>query len=189
MNLQQIFQNAVNAVRDMFKEPELISPLPKDYQFGAQTTQKTAPTPSPSPTPMVSPRNPNWQTWQRQNPKGFEELLSGAQLASQKHGVPADMLMDMSGLETSGGLQLDPPAGHTARGYFMFNEPTLNDPYLPATVPDDFDPMSATQSADLAAQLIKKKQLGRWAVAKGKGAGGDSLSDFYSPEELAPYLR
>lgn len=198
MNLQQILQNALNAVRGAFQpqQKELISPIPKEDMvgFGGQTTEQApqpTPTPSPSPTPMpqIQPRNPNWEHWQQVNPKGFQELLSGAQLASERHGVPADMLMDVSGLETSGGTQLGSPAGHTAAGYFMFNDPTLNDPYLPADVPADFDKNSATASADLAAQLIKKKQLGRWAVAKGKGAGGNSLGDFYSPEELAPYLR
>jgi len=154
--------------------------------FNVKTSQQTV---SPSPQPQVNPRNPNWALWKKQNPKGFEALSSGAELASQKHGVPADMMMDLSGLETSGGTQLGSPVGHTAGGYYMFNNPTLNDPYLPVNIPEDFDRNSATQSADLAAQLIKKRQLGRWAVAKGKGAGGNTLGDFYSEEEMSPYFR
>ncbi len=171
----------LNAIKNFIpnrQRPELVSARPQ-----------IEPTPTPTPTPTVEPRNPNWGTWKRQNPKGFEEILAGAMAASERTGVPADLLMDLSGLETSGGTQLDPPEGHTARGYFMFNEPTLSDPYLPVEVPQDFDPMSATQSAQLAAELMKKQQLGRWSVAKGKGAGGNSLGDFYSPEELSPYLR
>lgn len=183
-------QNLLNSVKTALKPKELLSPIPQGYAMEMKPQATPTPTPMPTPTPVpVQGRNPNWQTWQRQNPKGFQELLSGVQQASQKTGVPADLLMDVSGLETSGGTQLNPPAGHTARGYFMFNEPTLNDPYLPAEVSADFDPMSATDSAYLAAQLFKQRQLGRWAVAKGKGAGGDSLGDFYSPEELSPYLR
>lgn len=169
----------------------LINPQ-ADYDFTPSPTPTitTAPSPAPTPTPMPSdnPRNPNWGQWKRNNPKGFEELLSGAKLASTKHGVPAGLLMDVSGLETSGGTQLNPPMGHTASGYFMFNQPTINDPYLPAKVPSGFDPMSATDSADLAAQLIRKKQLSRWAVLNTPGAGKNMLTDFYSPEELAPYL-
>lgn len=189
---KDLLAKAFTKLQEMFpvREQELVSPLPEDYQFPqARAAQMPAASPSPTPTPQIQPRNPNWEVWQRQNPKGFEELLAGARQASERHGVPADMLMDMSGLETSGGLQMNPPAGHTARGYFMFNEPTLSDPYLPVDVPEDFDPMSATDSADLAAQLMKKKQMGRWAVANGKGAGGNSMRDFYSPEELSPYLR
>lgn len=192
MNFKDILATVLSRAREAFasKPQELISPLPDGY-----TPQVSTPTPTPEPavlgaqTPQIQPRNPNWAHWQQVNPKGFQELLSGAQLASERHGVPADLLMDVSGLETSGGTQLGSPQGHTAAGYFMFNDTTLNDPYLPAQVPADFDKNSATQSADLAAQLIKKRQLGRWAVAKGKGAGGNTLGDFYSPEELAPYLR
>lgn len=187
------------AVQDSFKEPELVSPLPKDYQFPqAQAVSIPAPSPTPTPTPTVEPRNPNWGTWKRQNPKGFEELLAGAMAASERTGVPADLLMDLSGLETSGGTQLDPPKGHTAAGYFMFNDPTVGNPeremkpspeVLPF-IPEGFDRMSATQSAQLAADLMKERQeLGRWAVARGRGAGGNTLGDFYSDEELAPYLR
>lgn len=189
---KDLLAKAFTKFQEMFpvREQELVSPLPEDYQFPqARAAQMPDASPSPTPTPQIQPRNPNWEVWQRQNPKGFEELLAGARQASENTGVPADLLMDVSGLETSGGTQLNPPKGHTASGYFMFNDPTLNDPYLPADVPVDFDRNSATQSAQLAAELMKKQQLGRWAVAKGKGAGGNSLKDFYSDEELAPYLR
>jgi len=185
-----LLKDLADIMRRLTRRPELLSPIPEGVNpmdgFNVKTSQQTV---SPSPQPQVNPRNPNWALWKKQNPKGFEALSSGAELASQKHGVPADMMMDLSGLETSGGTQLGSPVGHTAGGYYMFNNPTLNDPYLPVNIPEDFDRNSATQSADLAAQLIKKRQLGRWAVAKGKGAGGNTLGDFYSEEEMSPYFR
>jgi len=184
-----------------FLQPEVAEAsqtAPPMQQEAPQVPQMPSPSPTPTPMPQMEPRNPNWATWKRQNPKGFEELLSGAHLAAEKHGVPADMLMDISGLETSGTTDMNPPEGHTAAGYYMFNDPTVGNPArgIPASpevarlMPEGFDRNSATSSAELTARLMKERRdLGRWAVVNGQGAGRNSLRDFYSDEELSPYLR
>lgn len=198
------FGNILSGVKRMFQPKPLISPLPEDGEVSPTPTPSIGNErwrldehgnavprfterriePEPSVMPADKPRNPNWDHWQKINPKGFQELLSGARQASARYGVPMGMLMDVSGLETSGGTQLNPPAGHTARGYFMFNNPTIAD-----VAPAGFDPMSATESAMLAAKLMKLGQLRRWAVLNAPGAGGNKLTDFYSDEELSPFLR
>lgn len=141
------------------------------------------------------PRNPLWDTWQKTNPKGFEELLSGAQLAAAKHGVPAELLMDISGLETSGGQILNQMSAPVGQGYFQFEPATLRG------LKSDIDPYSATESADLAASLIKNKQLSRWGTPQSKNPlnknwgtldnpnnKNGSLMQWYGADELNPYL-
>lgn len=138
-------------------------------------------------------RNPKWDRWQQLNPKSFEELLAGARQASQNTGVPTDLLMDISGLETSGGQFVNQIGGGPGQGYFQFEPETLSD------LGSNIDPYSATQSAQLAAELIKNNQLSRWGTPQAPGMRdwgtldnpnnrNGKLVDFYSPAELNPYL-
>lgn len=227
--LSNIYQKALGAIQNTFNKPELINPIPEVPQITpeqafAKENNITIHSGSPSMEQLVafanrdkqpeqgqvmgttttnSGRNPNWDYWQKTNPKRFDELLAGARQASENTGVPVDMLMDISGAETSGGqiltqkLPNGQPVPNGGRGYFQFEEPTLRG------LGSDIDPYSATESAQLAAELIKSGQLSRWGIPReqameqyGKYWGtldnpnnnNGSLIDFYSPDELNPYL-
>jgi len=136
-------------------------------------------------------RLPQWEQWSKQNPKGFEELLSGTGLASEKWGVPQDLMMDIAGLETSGGQFMNQVGGGPGQGWFQFEPDTLEG------LLSQIDPNSATESADLVGQLISEGQLSRWGGPKRRWGTldnqrrpeSDRLSTYYSPEEINPYLR
>ena len=201
MNLKDLIGGAFNRLRGTqmtspvsanFDGGQIQSGAPigyEDYNNAAiKAGRSPLPTPQPSPQP-TQPRNPLWQRWQQAQPKRFEELLSGAQIAASKYGVPFELLMDISGLETSGGQFMEQIGGGPGRGYFQFEEDTLNG------LGSKIDPNSATESADLTASLIAKKQLSRWGTPAGgwgtlnnqKNTNG-KLTDWYSNEELNPYL-
>lgn len=212
--LSQLAQKARGAIDGLFQRPELISPLPSqpvnvqaqtqeqlgnDFwdqadlreaeetmaQYGGQPQVLGAQT-------IRGGRNPLWEQWSQSAPKSFEQLLAGARQASENTGVPVDLLMDISGLETSGGQFLNQFGGAPGQGYFQFEPETLQD------IGSNIDPFSATESAQLAAELIKKGQLSRWGTPQdGKRDWGTldnpnnqngSLVDFYSKNELNPYL-
>lgn len=220
MKFKDIIANAYNRVKEVLQpeEQELLSPIPvqaqQQYhnqfwdnadlkeaeaamaQYGGKPEGKVL-------GATTGGRNPKWEQWKQLAPKSFEQLLSGAQIASEKHGVPADLLMDIAGAETSGGQFLTQmgadgnPVPNGGRGFYMFEQPTLN------SLGADIDPYSATASADLAAQRIKAGELSRWGTSKeaamknqGKYWGtldnpnnqNGSLIDFYSPEELNQFL-
>lgn len=186
-----MFDKLLKFIRSKGQETPLLSPLPERESMVSPDYEPPAnrPTPTPTPTPPKQYRNPNWETWAKTNPKGFQELLSATQTASKETGVPPDLLMDISGIETSGGQFLKQLSGGPGRGYYQFEGETLND------IGANIDPMSATESAGLAANLISKKQLSRWGTPKSnwgslnnpRNANG-RLSDWYSPEELNQYL-
>lgn len=217
MNLSDIFTKATNSIKELFKEPELISPLPQkvqaqmmleadpEYQKNMQfwddadlreaqaAMDKYGGKPSGrvlgAKTVNGAGRNPNWEKWQKLAPKSFEALLAGARQASENTGVPSDLLMDISGAETSGGQFLNQFGGAPGQGYFQFEPETLNG--LGANI----DPYSATESAQLAAELIKNKQLSRWGTPGARWGTLDNpnnnngrLTDFYTPEELNQFL-
>lgn len=199
--LTDILLRVLESVEKKFN-PELLSPLPKgnvptdptktqkywdeiDLKEAQVVEDKYGGKPKRK---VTGGRNPNWEKWSKQNPSRFAQLLAGAQAASAKYGVPADLLMDISGAETSGGQFLDQISGGPGQGYFQF-EPGQS--YIPA----GFDPYSATVSADLAAKRIAGGNLSNWGTPKGNWGVLDNpnningrLTDFYSPEELNPFL-
>jgi hypothetical protein len=167
---------------------ELLSPLSANQPvYASQATPQPTPTPKPY-------RNPNIDTWKKQKGNRYSELESGSGIASKEYGIPQNILMDLAGLESQMGMYnrvLLPKSAtdsaafyksHTAKGPYMYTDATARELGLT-------DPLSATESARTTAKELKKKRLSRWDVVKNKGAGGDSLLDFYSPEELAPYLN
>lgn len=152
-------------------------------------------TPSTIPAPQRW-RHPIYNNLLRsENGLKLDELLSGTSLASQETGVPQSLLMDIPAIESSGGQILKQNGGGPGRGPYQFEMPLPTD--VAGVAGENFDPMSATQSALLAAKLIKDKQLGRWGKMGGKWGSVDNqrkdpsnrLTNYYSQEELAPYLR
>lgn len=204
-------QAGANKLRNwqLFPDPVPIVFEKKSEQMGPAGM----PTPMPTPQPVMQPqvkgastsknggRNPYWEQWKRTNPKAFEELFSGTGIASQETGIPQDLLMDISGIETSGGqnlIQKDKRGNvvpNGGQGYYQWEQPTLK------SLGSNIDPMSATESARLAAQEIAKGMLSRWGTPQAtnpldknwgsfdnpKNRNG-SLVDWYSPDELNPYL-
>jgi hypothetical protein len=148
-------------------------------------------------------RNPQWDTWKKQSPKSFEELLSGATLANQKYpNVPVDLNMDVSGIEAAsvyGKPGMKQMGGGPGRGYHQFELPLPKD--LQAIADNEFggaafDPTHATQSAQLFARLANDKQLSRWGTPQGTWGSLDNVNrqpkdrvrSYYSPEELNPFM-
>lgn len=212
MNLTEIFHKALGGIQNTFKQPELISPIPRGsipqvqasdkfgQNFWEQADLRDANQALANVNPNVNKgqvlgantnggRNPNWEKWRQLAPKSFEQLLSGAQIASERTGVPAELLMDISGAETSGGQNLNQFGGAPGQGYFQFEPETLR------SLGSNIDPYSATESAGLAADLIKKRQLSRWGTPQGnwgtlnnqKNKNG-KLTELYTKAELNKYL-
>jgi len=204
--LTDLFQKALGGIQNTFAPAkELISPIPQQVQaewdnsFWDNADLKEAnqaeaqyggkPQVLGATANRFGGRNPNWEKWQQLAPKSFEQLLSGAQIASERTGVPADLLMDISGAETSGGQNLNQFGGAPGQGYYQFEPETLRD------LGSNIDPYSATESAGLAADLIKKRQLSRWGTPEGnwgtlnnpKNKNG-KLTELYTKEELNKYL-
>jgi len=135
------------------------------------------------------PRNPNWEFWQKTQPGKYAEILSGSKIASEQTGVPYGLLMDIAGAETSGGQFMNQLSGGPGKGWFQFENETMDD------LGQKIDPNSATESAKLAARLIANKQLSRWGTPGSKWGTLDNpnnrngaLTDFYQPEELNQFL-
>lgn len=204
--LTDLYQKALGSVQNTFAPAkELVSPIPPQVQaqwdnqfwnnadlreaneaearYGGKPQEKVL-------GATTGGRNPNWEKWQQLNPKGFQELLSGAQIASERTGIPADLLMDISGAETSGGQNLNQFGGAPGQGYFQFEPTTVRSLGV-----ENFNPYSATESAGLAADLIKKRQLSRWGTPGARWGTLDNprnkngkLTDLYTKEELNKYL-
>lgn len=185
-----MFSKLLNLIRSRNQEAPMLSPLPErasmvspDYE---PPMKKPAPTPTPAPARQF--RNPLWNKWSKINPKSFQELLSGTKIASKETGVPQDILMDIPGIESSGGQFMRQLSGGPGRGYYQF-EPGQ------AYIPPNFDYDSATESARLAAKRIKSGNLSNWGTPQGgwgslnnlKNSNG-KLTDWYSPEELNQFL-
>jgi len=185
-------------------------PTPSPLPTPPSRKKRSIPTPSPTSTPQrravssvpIQPldaggwyRNPQWDDWRVQNPRSFEELLSGTRRAGEEYGVPQDLLMDLAGLE-SGGRPID-QIGGPAQGYYQFEPETIQSLGI-----SGFNPYSATDSARLAARLIKNNQLSRWGIPRdmsmdihGKYWGvldnpnrELTLADLYEASELNKYL-
>jgi hypothetical protein len=183
------FQAILAAIGNLFSQQpqELISPVPKEMLGNRPSA---TPTPTPMPTPDTRQyRNPQWDQWSKQNPKGFNELLSATKAAAQQYNVPQALLMDISGLETSGGQQLTQTSGGPGRGFYQFEPSTFD-----KIAGSNFDPNSATQSALLAAKEIANKRLSRWGTPGSNWGTLDNpnraqkITDWYKPEELNKFL-
>jgi hypothetical protein len=141
--------------------------------------------PAPTPTPTLAPtqywRNPNMDKWANNSPRyKIDEIKSALDLAAQKYpDVTKSLLGDMSGLESQW-RNFKSPVG--AVGPFQF---------MPATARAGglMDSMDATKAAELAAKMVSQGRLGEWDITDMPGAGGNSLTDFYTKEELDKYSR
>lgn len=166
----QAQEPAINSVEQKSPLEQLIPSSPWDEDFVG---------------PKQAYRHPNWNKWKQQSPKSFDELLSGTRKASEQYGVPQDLLMDIAGIESSGGQIMDQLSGGPGKGYYQFENPESG-----------YNPYSATESAQLAAKRIKNKQLSNWGTPGGNWGSLDAsirdpkdrLSSYYTPEELNKYL-
>ena len=150
------------------------------------------PSPSPSPTPTPSYRNPRMQEFQRQNPKDFQEITSGAKIASGGNPIVESIINDIAVNES--GMRRNPPHNPLwegsvesgPRGAFQFTGNT-------AAGFDLEDPTNATEAAKAVALAMRRRQLSRWleTVSSEYGEGGATgipLDQLYQPEELNQYL-
>ncbi len=184
--------NILDLIRQLFgikdvQSAPLLNPL-------AENQPTPVPTPTPTPTPMPEAhRHQDWDYWKRQNPKGYEALLSGTKIAEEEFGFPRNMNMDLSGIETSGTQFLDQLSGGPGQGYHQWEPTTLEE-----IAWDGFDPYSATDSARLVAKIATENQgLGRWGKREGTWGSMDNLNrllkdrmtTYYSDEELEPYWK
>ncbi len=142
--------------------------------------------------PVKPSRNPRWEQWRKNDPKAFEQIFSATAIASEKSGIPQDLLMDIAGIESSGGQFMNQLSGGPGKGYYQFENPEPG-----------YDPYSATSSASLAAKRIGNKQLSNWgydeddqmaregrtwgSVDNPKNQNG-RLTDFYNEQDLNAYL-
>lgn len=171
-------------------KPATPTPTPTYRQINADEVYQPSLTPTPTPTPNPNPyRHPRWDQNREKFADYYQQLLSGTGLAHQKYPrVPQELLMDIAMIE-SGGRPISQHGG-PAQGYFQFEPSTL------AGLNSTIDPYSATQSAELAAQLINSNQLSRWGTPGGTWGSLDAsrrnpedrLTSYYSPEELNQFL-
>lgn len=140
-----------------------------------------------------------WDTWSKQYPESYQSLKSAAERVEKEIGVPAEILIDISGIETSGGHSLIQNSGGPGRGYFQFEMPLPSDikKIADRLFNNKFDPFDAYQSARLAGELIKNRNLSRWGKFGGSWGSVDNqtrdknerLTTYYSKEELSKYLK
>jgi hypothetical protein len=141
----------------------------------------------------------HWNSWSKQQPEAYNSLRNAAEDVEKETGVPAELLIDISGIETSGGQFLKQISGGPGKGYFQFEMPLPNDikKIADRLFGGNFDPFDAYQSTRLAGELIKNKQLSRWGNIGGKWGSIDNqnrkeserLSTYYSEEELSKYFK
>jgi hypothetical protein len=197
--------NILSSLLDRFHKP-MLSPIPENQMVDSPNYITPTPYPSATPTPTPTPtpvpkqyRSPIYAKNLQPKPGGvrLDELLSGTKIASEKWGQPQDLIMDIMAIESSGGQFPKQMSGGPGRGPAQFEvdgEGKLVED-LQRLVAPDFDVYSATDSADLVAQLLGKKQLSRWGTPKGnwgslnnkKNTNG-KLTDWYSTKELDQYL-
>ena len=165
---------------------ELLSPIPREKLISPTWSSKPKPTPKPTPKPEPY-RNPNIDYWFKQKPVGLkpDEMLSATKIASKKHDIPQDLLMDIAGLESMVGY--DPNSYKEnesgALGPFQFLAETAKGL--------DLEPesrLNATASAVATAKALHNKRLTEWDVIDKPGAAGNKLTDWYSEKELMPYV-
>jgi soluble lytic murein transglycosylase-like protein len=108
--------------------------------------------------------------------------------AAQQYGIPPELLFDIAFSESGFNPQAQNPDS-SAAGLFQFTDPTWLDVLRMAQTPDSglnleqgATPLDPQAAALVAAYLISQGQLGRWGASQG------GWGQFYSPEELAPYL-
>jgi soluble lytic murein transglycosylase-like protein len=108
--------------------------------------------------------------------------------AAQQYGIPPELLFDLAFSESGFNPQAQNPES-TASGLFQITQPTWLDVLRMAQTPNsglnleqEATPMDPESAALAAAFLISLGQLGRWGASQG------GWGQFYSPEELAPYM-
>lgn len=151
------------------------------------TTPRPTPTVTPTPRPNMIARNPNIDQYHPQ-----PQVENAMQTAGQRYGgvnpqLLTSLLYDIA-LSESGFNPNAQNSQSTAGGLYQFTDPTMQTAQVYQNKPgstlsldnlDKFDPQTA---AMLAAYLISKGQLGRWAASQPAWGGG------YTPEELAPFF-
>lgn len=211
--LTDLYQKALGAIQNTFKEPELVSPLPKGYVPNLQAKEDQSfwdnADLQEANEAMAKyggkPQVKNYRhqiyddpSYVRDGSTGglkFDELLAAARQANKAYPrVPVDLLMDKFAIESGGGQYLKQFNNGPGRGPSQFEMPLPED--LARIAPEDFNPMSATDSAMLSAQLINNNGLSRWGTPGGTWGSLDAsrrepkdrLSTYYSPEELNQFL-
>jgi hypothetical protein len=158
-------------------------------QANVPQTPQNEPLASPSamitPSPQPAYRHPRWEQRKQEDPKTFEELLSGTSIASKETSVPQSLLMDLAMIESGGGKFMKQLSGGPGRGFYQYEN-----------LPDSFDTLNATASARMAGQDIQKGRLSKWGTPAGTWGSlnnqnrdpADRLTTYYSPEELNQFL-
>ena len=164
--------------------------IPKQQQ--AETTQENT---SPHRVEL-------WNTWKEESPDIYQQLLEATKNTSGETGVPQSLLMDIAGLESTGGKYTKQLSGGPGRGAYQFEVDENGD------IPEDmqniansiglenFDPLDIGQATKMAGELIKRGQLSRWGTQGGNWGTMDNqnraederISNYYSNEELNQYM-
>jgi soluble lytic murein transglycosylase-like protein len=173
------------------------TPTPQQYQNRATPTMhqyapgqvQGAATVTPTATPTPTPARPNsrGRIQQTNLMRVMEQVDSAIATASQKYGIPSELLYDIAFSESS----LDPTKtnqqGSSATGLYQFTSPTWDTVMKYQGMPgsslklpnnDRLDPLT---SALAAAYLIKFGQLGRWDESKW------NWGQNYKPQEIESY--
>jgi hypothetical protein len=189
----------------MMDKARLRAKYDNDLAIRQKTLARISPQPEVPTIEEVQQPNPQYRATQgdvfrNQNPKSFEEMLSGVMQAVQKYPtVDQSLLLDKFFYESSGDINAVQNSGGPGRGGFQFEMPLPED--LARTARsiglDDFNPFDATQSALLAAHEVANGRLSRWGVPqkhqkKPWGTldypGKESLVDVYGEEYLNKLL-
>jgi hypothetical protein len=162
-----------------------------------QYSQKATPAPTPA-VQYVEPPKPEVNTQRgARNPNVSkfniaEGVKDAIEAAANLYNIPASLLYDIA-LQESSFIPDNSAARNgfpesTARGLFMFNDPTWNTilnsynnkPGMTLSLPNTErnDPKTAALAT---AYLIKNGQLGRWNESQGV------WGPYYTQEELSPY--
>lgn len=157
--------------------------------------QPTQPLPTPTPTSAPAYRHPIYDSPEYlNNPKGLklDEMLSAAKQMEENWGVPSHYFMDTSAYESSGGKVLEQTTKGPGIGPVQFEMP-LSPDLIQEAGPDfnelDFNPKSATDSADLYGRLLKKGRFDRWGVPYNDwGSIPKLLEELYTSEEINRYI-
>jgi hypothetical protein len=175
MTLNDILQKALG----IFKQPELISPVPPEQTMGHPSYIPPTPQPTPTPTPQMW-RNPRMDEFRQKTPGSFAEIQSGVELATEDE-LRRQILMDIA-LEEAG-MQTHPPANpqSSAAGPYQYIKSTAEQMGI--------DPLNATESARATNEALDNRNLHWWEVLHKGGATGTPLDKLYSPEELNQFLR
>ncbi len=174
----------------------------REPQQQSQQTDQGSQLPQEPQSQQAQPyRVSHWSEWKEQNPETYQRLLEETERVSKEKGVPQDLLMDIAGLETSGGQFMEQQGG-PGRGPYQFevdesgNLPSDVQNIARETGIEEFNPKDIGQSVELAGELVKRGQLSRWGTPQSswgtldnpRRKEGERLTDYYSQEELNKYL-